>query len=77
MSDHAAPMCKDSTMFAFTIAASIGSQWPDRKLGSPNACGASRKLMERHPFLASRLTSATARSTSHRGTTPIGMNRPG
>ena len=57
--------------------ASIGSQWPDRKLGKPCACGASRKLIARQPFLAMRLTSATARSTSHIGTMPSGMKRPG
>ena len=64
-------------MFSSTSASSIGSQWPDRKLGQPCECGASRKLIARQPFFAMRLTSATARSMSHIGTMPSGMKRPG
>ena len=40
-----------------TSACSIGSQWPDRKLGKPWAWGASRKLIDRQPFLPMRWTS--------------------
>ena len=53
-----APMCSDSTMFSSQIAANIGSQCPDRKLGNPCTCGVSRKLIERQPFFPSRCTSS-------------------
>ena len=33
--------------------------------------------MDRHPFRAMRRTSLTAASTSHMGTMPSGMKRPG
>ena len=72
-----APMCSDSTMFSSQIAFSIGSQWPDMKLGSPYTWGVSRKLIDRQPFLPSRCISSAARSGSQFGTMPRGMNRPG
>ena len=70
------PMWSETTIPVAAHTSKNGSQAREWIEGRPITWGASGKEMERKSRSARRLASATASSTSHSGTIPIGTRRP-